>query len=178
MNGETEGEETMRHARKLRRRGVLVLCATAAAVLVASASADVVYQETIHDERTFVESDFCDSPGLEVTIASTLDLRVHVVPRGPDGLAYFLQHGRQSDVLTANGTSLTSIATVTEKDHEITVNDDGTLTIVVLATGNAVLYGPDGKAIARNPGSSASRSSSTTRARPIRRTTSSPGSAS
>ena len=34
----------------------------------------------------------------------------------------------------------------------MTENDDGTLTILVLATGNAVLYGPDGKAIARNPG--------------------------
>ena len=34
----------------------------------------------------------------------------------------------------------------------VTENGDGTLTILVLATGNAVLYGPDGKAIARNPG--------------------------
>ena len=74
------------------------------------------------------------------------------MPHGPEGLDYFLQHGRQSEVLTANGTSLTSTATVNEKDHDITVNDDGTLTIVVLATGNAVLYGPNGKAIARNPG--------------------------
>jgi hypothetical protein len=31
-------------------------------------------------------------------------------------------------------------------------NGDGTLTILILATGNDVLYGPDGKAIGRNPG--------------------------
>jgi hypothetical protein len=39
-----------------------------------------------------------------------------------------------------------------EKDQIITDHGDGTLTIVVLATGNAVLYGQNGKAIARNPG--------------------------
>ena len=39
-----------------------------------------------------------------------------------------------------------------EKDKRITDNGDGTLTILILATGNAVLYGANGKAIARNPG--------------------------
>jgi hypothetical protein len=34
----------------------------------------------------------------------------------------------------------------------VTDNGDGTLTILILATGNDVLYGEDGKAIARNPG--------------------------
>lgn len=39
-----------------------------------------------------------------------------------------------------------------DKDKTVTDNGDGTLTIVILATGNAVLYGANGKAIARNPG--------------------------
>jgi len=34
----------------------------------------------------------------------------------------------------------------------VTDNGDGTLTILVLGTGNDVVYGPDGKAIARDPG--------------------------
>jgi hypothetical protein len=34
----------------------------------------------------------------------------------------------------------------------VTDNSDGTWMILVLATGNAVVRGPDGKAIARNPG--------------------------
>jgi hypothetical protein len=34
----------------------------------------------------------------------------------------------------------------------VTDNGDGTLTILALATGNDVFYGPDGKAIGRNPG--------------------------
>ena len=38
------------------------------------------------------------------------------------------------------------------KDLKVTDNGDGTLTILVLGTGNFTLYGQDGKAIARNPG--------------------------
>jgi hypothetical protein len=34
----------------------------------------------------------------------------------------------------------------------VTDNGDGTLTILLLSTGNAVLYGEDGKVIARDPG--------------------------
>ena len=48
--------------------------------------------------------------------------------------------------------SLTSAATVNEKDKQITDNGDGTLTILIMATGNAVLFGEDGKAITRGPG--------------------------
>ena len=47
---------------------------------------------------------------------------------------------------------MTSSATIRDKDQRVTDNGDGTLTILVLATGNSTLYGPDGKAIARNPG--------------------------
>jgi hypothetical protein len=52
----------------------------------------------------------------------------------------------------ATGTSITIVSRFVQKDVRVTDNDDGTLTILVLATGNDVVYGPDGKAIARNPG--------------------------
>jgi hypothetical protein len=39
-----------------------------------------------------------------------------------------------------------------DKDLHVTDNGDGTLTVVILITGPSTLYGPDGKAIARNPG--------------------------
>jgi hypothetical protein len=142
----------MRNPRTLLLAGFVALCAAMAAVLGASAAAGVVVHDSIHDERTFVLEDFCDVAGLDVTVDSTLDIQARIGPRGPDGLLYFVSHGRQHEVLTANGTSLTSDAIVNEKDHEITLNPDGTLTVLVLATGNAVLYGPNGKAIARNPG--------------------------
>ncbi|MGH3035852.1 MAG: hypothetical protein ACRDMU_01610 [Gaiellaceae bacterium] len=100
-----------------------------------------------------MDDDFCGA-GLTVEVAVVLDIRVQAVAHGPDGLIYFLQHGTETDVLTnlANGTSLTSFARVIEKDLRVTDNGDGTLTVLILATGNAVLYGENGKAIARNPG--------------------------
>ena len=52
----------------------------------------------------------------------------------------------------ANGKTVTLTTRVVNKDLRVTDNGDGTLTILVLATGNDVLYGPDGKAIGRNPG--------------------------
>lgn len=140
----------MRHPRTL-LAGIAAAC-MAVAALCTSATAGVVIHDSFRDERTFVLEDFCDVAGLDVTIASAVDMRVHIGPRGPDGLFYFLSHGTQNETLTANGRTLTSLATVNEKDHKITVNPDGTLTVLVLATGNAVLYGPGGKAIARNPG--------------------------
>ena len=141
-----------RWARRLRlgaMAGLLLVLAAATA-----ADARQVFRETIHDERNVVLEDFCDVAGLTVELRSVLDMRVNVVSRGPAGLTYFLQHGVTREVLhnPATGTSLTSVTTVTEKDMRVTENGDGTLTILILATGNAVLFGPDGKAIARNPG--------------------------
>jgi hypothetical protein len=59
-----------------------------------------------------------------------------------------------TDVWTnlANGNAVTVEGTQLSKDLQVTDNGDGTLTIVVLGTGNLVVYGPDGKAIARDPG--------------------------
>ena len=144
----------MRHSRALRLGAMLAVCAALAATLAAAASAGQVFRETIHEENTVVLDDFCDVSGLTVELAFVLDIRVHAVPHGPYGLAYFLQHGTRTDVFTNldNDKSVTSVANVIEKDKLVTDNGDGTLTILVLATGNAVLYGEDGKAIARNPG--------------------------
>jgi hypothetical protein len=52
----------------------------------------------------------------------------------------------------ANDRTLTDDSRTVSKDVHVTDNGDGTLTILVLATGNFTLYGADGKAIARNPG--------------------------
>ena len=143
----------MRHSRRLRLGAILALGAAAAAILAAAAGAGPPFRETIHDEFEFVDDDFCGA-GLAVEVAVVLDLRVHALPHGPDGLVYFLSHGTETDVLTnlANGRSLTSFTRVIEKDLRVTDNGDGTLTVLILATGNAVVYGEDGKAIARNPG--------------------------
>ena len=142
----------MRNARTLLLAGFVAVCAAMAGVLGASAAAGGVVHDSIHDEYSYVLEDFCDVAGLDVAVDTALDIRARIGPRGPEGPLYFVSHGRQHEVLTANGTSLTSDAVVNEKDHKITLNPDGTLTVLVIATGNAVLYGPNGKVIARNPG--------------------------
>ena len=145
----------MRLSRTLRLGAMLALGAIAAVMLAAAAGAKPgqVFRETIHDEFEFVDDNFCDA-GLTVEVAVVLDIRVHAVPHGRDRLVYFLQHGTEMDVFTNldNGKSIRSFARVIEKDMRVTDNGDGTLTVVIQATGNATLYGENGKAIARNPG--------------------------
>ncbi len=128
-----------------------IVVVVAAAVLAATAGAGQVDRFTIHDPYEFVDTNFCDA-GLTVAISGVIDIRVHVVPHGPDGLEYFLEHGSQTETLSANGTTLTSAANVTEKDMRVTELGNGFVEVLILATGNAVLYDGSGKAIARNPG--------------------------
>jgi hypothetical protein len=52
----------------------------------------------------------------------------------------------------ATGEYVTETVSSLEKDLRVTDNGDGTLTILVLAIGNATVYGESDKAIARNPG--------------------------
>ena len=144
----------MRYPHWRRLVAILALAGVAVIVFAEAASAQKVSRDAFHDEGTFLLDDFCGVSGLDVRVDFSIDARVHVVPHGRDQLAYFLQHGTRTETLTnlANGKSVTSVARVTEKDLRVTDNGDGTLTVLVLATGNATLYGADGKAIARDPG--------------------------
>jgi hypothetical protein len=144
----------MTRSRKLRLGAMLALGATAMLILAAAASAGQAFHETFHEEETETEENFCGVTGLTVEFATVTDGRIHVVPHGRDGLAYFAFHIRATEVVTnlANEKTVTAEYTVTDKDLRVTDNGDGTLTILVLTTGNAVLYDEGGKAIARNPG--------------------------
>jgi hypothetical protein len=153
MRQGTSGRGVMRRSRMLRLGAFLALGATAAVMLAAAASAGPPFRETIHDEFEFVEENFCDA-GLTVEIAGVVDVRVQAAPRRRDRLVYFLHHVTETDVLTnlENGKSVRSVSRAIDKDLRVTNNGDGTLTVLILATGNAVVYGENGKAIARNPG--------------------------
>jgi hypothetical protein len=144
----------MRHSRKLRLGAILALVTTVAVTLAAAAGAGQIFRETFHEEEAEVINNFCGVPGLTVEFAVVRDGRIHAVPHGRDRLPYFGAHVKQTEVVTnlANGNSVTSFSTFVDKDLRVTDNGDGTLTILVLTTGNAVLYGEDGKVIARNPG--------------------------
>ena len=145
----------MKHSGKLRLSVVLVLVASAAITLVATASGGgQLFREAIDENEISIEEDFCGVDGLTVEFASHSVGTVHAVPHGRDGLVYFGFNLKVTEVVTnlENGNFVTSFATIRDKDQRVTDNGDGTLTILVLATGNSVLYGEDGKAIARNPG--------------------------
>jgi hypothetical protein len=138
-----------------RTLGVVVGLAAAASLSLAGlAQAKPLEKRTFHEEFTDVAADFCDVPGLTVQSDFVVDGRSIFNPHGPDGLAYYMEHVDVSRVDTnlANGKFVIFKSIATDKDLKVTDNGDGTLTVLVLATGNAVLYGMDGKAIARNPG--------------------------
>lgn len=137
------------------RRRVPLLVATAvavfaAAVLVPAAVAGQAFHERLHDERSESGVEMCG--GLTVDYTLSVDIAVQIVPRGPDGLERVLVRGRYAETFTANGKTATASANVMEKDLHLSLLADGSLSIVELATGNATLYGPDGRAIARDPG--------------------------
>jgi hypothetical protein len=144
----------MRRSLTLRLSAILALGAFAAVTLATAASAKVIVRERTHEEDTLVLNNFCDVQGLTVEDAFVGDFRLHAVPHGRARLAYFLEHGKVTQVFTnpATDKSVTAVAKFIEKDLRVTDNGDGTLTILVLSTGNGVVYGEDGKAIARNPG--------------------------
>jgi hypothetical protein len=143
----------MNHPRKRRLGAVVAVCAIAL-VLGTGASAGLILNETFHDEGPLAFDDFCGVEGLSVEGSFSVDGRTHAVARGPSGLAYFVEHIRSTTMLTNPDTdqTITEVVTVLTRDQRVTDNGDGTLTILVLGTGNDIVYGPDGKAIARNPG--------------------------
>jgi hypothetical protein len=143
----------MGHSRKRRLGALLALGVTAAAMLAAGAAAQPPFKERFQDEGTFVEEDFCGA-GITVDGTFVVDGSVLVVARGPDGLAYFLEHISATTTFTnrANGKTVTIEGRSINKDLQVTDNGDGTLTILNLRTGNDVYYGPDGSVIGRNPG--------------------------
>lgn len=145
----------MRYARVLWFSLTLVLVTAAATTFVSVASARQIDSGPIDDLVTEEFEDFCGEDGLTVEAVTHVVGRFHVVSRGPDQLLYFGANLKVTQVLTNvddTANSVTSRSTFIDKDVRVTDNGDGTLTILILSTGNAVLYGPDGKAIARNPG--------------------------
>lgn len=122
--------------------------------LAGHASAKVLEKGTFHEEVNNRVRNFCDVSGLTVDLHATIDGRFAIRSRGRDQLAYYQEHSTLNEVVTnvATGEHVTNVERVLDKDLRVTDNGDGTLTILVLATGNSTVYDASGKAIARNPG--------------------------
>jgi hypothetical protein len=128
------------------------LTALALGVGVAPAAAKPVERDKFHESSSEVVEQFCG----DLTVRIDTDIRGSFLlnPRGRDQLAYGSEnvHGSVSFTNLANDKAFTSVFNVVDKDLKVTDNGDGTLTILVLATGSNKWYGPDGKLLFNDPG--------------------------
>jgi hypothetical protein len=130
-----------------------LLGATLTATLAGGpASARPVDSGTFHDEFTDVIRNFCER-GLTVDFTAVVDGRFRINTHGRADLAFVAEHLSVRQVFTnpETGLGVRTVERTLTKDLRIS-RSGNLLTIVVLATGNSTVYGPDGKAIARNPG--------------------------
>jgi hypothetical protein len=118
----------------------------------ASAAPPIHETETIVDDA-FVVEDFCGVTDLDVTFVNTVTID-RVIKKGAQGPEYFMEHFTISSTHTGpNDVTTTYTERSISKDLKLSFDEaTGLLTIDTLATGNSTLYGPDGRAIARNPG--------------------------
>ncbi len=110
-------------------------------------------QSEFRNEFSGVVEDFCEVDGLTVEFDAVVEGRFRAVTHGND-LVYFDEHVDVTNILTNvdNGNSVTEHNLVLNKDLSVTDNGDGTLTVILLSTGNSTIYDASGKAIGRNPG--------------------------
>ena len=139
--------------RSIGRIAAITAAAMLTVALAVPAAAAPLERETFHDEFSFVDPDFCGT-GFDVRFDGVAEGRVLVNRRGRDGLVYFMQHFHITETLTnlANGKTISDEPRTVDKDLHVSDNGDGTLTLVVLATGNFRMFGADGKPIGHNSG--------------------------
>ena len=147
---EERGMNTMKRSYGLALVSGLIALAMGSAV--APVQAKPLERERFQESTSEVVEGFCGDLTVRV------DTEVHGTflfnPHGPDGLAYGSEkvHGTQSFTNLANDKTFTQVFNVLDKDLKVTDNGDGTLTILVMATGSFKVYGPDGKLLFTDPG--------------------------
>ena len=129
---------------------IVLLLAASAVPLASSAQAAPPDKEQWHE----VFTDDVNVCGLDVV--RSIDDRGSFLgkARGSDGLYYggVRIHFSTSWTNPDNDKTITLKTNYIDKDLKVTDNGDGTLTVIGLATGGEIIFGPDGKLILRNPG--------------------------
>jgi hypothetical protein len=129
-----------------------VVAGLATVTASATAAAKPLDRGEFHNEFSGVAEDFCEVEGLNVEFLSVVEGRFRANTHGPDDLVYFDEHLDVTNTLTANGNTVVEHVRGINKDLSVTDNGDGTLTVILLSTGNATIYDDSGTAIGRNPG--------------------------
>ncbi|WP_400994390.1 hypothetical protein [Agromyces sp. GXQ0307] len=139
----------------LHRRGLIAATAAAAfaASLLAAPPATARPLENVRfvEEDSFTDENFCDA-GITVEIEFLNEVHVLFNSRKPGSAPYWMANVEFHGTYSGPGGTVTETGKTVDKDLAITDNGDGTMTILVLATGSANAYDESGKAIARNPG--------------------------
>ncbi|WP_344377463.1 hypothetical protein [Agromyces tropicus] len=103
-------------------------------------------------ETTFTDTNFCDA-GVTVEVNGVEEVEYRFNARKPGTAPYWhanvWAHWTYENL---DGDVVRETTRLVDKDLAITDNGDGTLTILVLATGNTTIFDESGTAIARNPG--------------------------
>ncbi|QBR91395.1 hypothetical protein [Nocardioides euryhalodurans] len=138
----------------MRSKHVLTRAAVAGGLacwaLVPAAPADAVkpHKEHISEPYAFVAEDYCGLEDVvEIEGLFEADLQIH----NRRGLDYYIEHQVITETHTLGDVTLTRVSKPMFKDLKV-VDLGDTVRITVLGTGPESTYGPDGKAIARNPG--------------------------
>jgi hypothetical protein len=131
---------------------VLALAVLALGSAAASAAAKPLERVHFHDSSSVIIEDFCGD--LTVREVTEVDGAFLFNAHGPNGLLFGSEkvHGSVSWTNLANDKTFTVVFNTLTKDLKVTDNGDGTLTILVMATGVERWYGPDGQFLFANPG--------------------------
>jgi hypothetical protein len=107
---------------------------------------------SFHDQGTEDLPDFCGD--LDVTHSWDVSGSFIGVARGSNGLIRFQDSVRGVDAWTNSetGRSYTQMWTASSRDLKVTDNGDGTLTILIQASGGSRWYDGNGKLVLRDPG--------------------------
>jgi hypothetical protein len=123
-----------------------------AGTVVAStpAAAQPLDKGRVHD----VSSDSFDCDGTPVQSDGDVWINFTLNLRGSSPFPYYRESVHGTNVFTNlnTGGTFTNVFSVNSKDHVITDNGDGTITILVIATGGGRYYDTDGKLVLNDPG--------------------------
>ena len=137
-----------------RSKPLLSLAGLVAATVLGSgaASAAPPERDTIVEPFSNTLVDYCGVHGLTALNVGTFSSRLKIRTTS-SGVAYYMEHINVQQTVTgvASGRSVTIKTAYLAKDLKVTVNG-GLTTVVSLLTGPSTVYGPNGKAIARDPG--------------------------
>jgi len=136
------------------RRPILAMLAGCATSLCLVAPANAAPPERFVADEAFSDTitDYCDVTGLTAVDTGTFhsDGKIRTTRAGLD---VFLEHITVDETVTGpTGRSVRIHTAFIAKDLKVRDNGDGTITVVQLLTGPSSVYGPNGKAIARDPG--------------------------